>query len=100
MKARLLITLEAGPTAPESLVTVEGGKRFLIKGTEIEHADCWKLVRGGFAEPIDEECKARAEQIPLNQRGVARMVHERIMREYNEFQDELEAAKLEDEDDE
>jgi len=29
-------------------------------GTEIDHPDCWRLVRCGVAEPLDEECAHRA----------------------------------------
>lgn len=30
------------------------------KGTEIEHPDCWMLVKQKLAVPMDEECAARS----------------------------------------
>ncbi len=99
MKAKLLVTLEAGPTAPDEIVTFDGGKRFIMAGTVIEHPDCWKLCRGGFAAAADDQCEERMKAVPNSQLGIARAVHDRILRERDEFIAEMEAEELDDESD-
>jgi len=43
------------------------------RGSEIEHADAWRLVRRGVAEPADSECarKANMSQESLEQAAYA-----------------------------
>lgn len=100
MKCKLLYTMEAGPTAPDSICFVENGSRFIKEGAELEHADAYKLVHAGHAECVDEECKTKLAELNPDQQGVMRQVHQRIMSEQQEFLDELEADDEEDEDDE
>ena len=101
MKGKLIIDMEAGPTAPDELceITTIRGKqsRVLRAGTEIDHPDCYKLVHGGFAEAADDECRERVAQMNETQEGALRKVHERLMREQEDFQDELTAEQEDDE---
>lgn len=53
MKCRLLIDT-TGTVTPE-----HPDGRYIV-GTVIDHADAWRLVRRGAAEPADEECERRA----------------------------------------
>ena len=99
MKCKLLYTMEAGPTAPDSICFVENGNRFIKEGTELEHADAYKLVHAGHAECVDEECRTRLAELDPAQQGVLRQVHNRIMAEQQEFLDELEAESIETEED-
>lgn len=99
MKAKLLITLDAGGEAPDEIVTTDNGKRFVVAGTVLEHPDAWKLCRGGFAEPADDECAEKMRRVPNSQLGIARAVHERIMRERDEFIADMEAEEIDDESD-
>lgn len=91
MKARLLVTLEAAPSADPEIVTIENGRRYVVAGTVIDHPDSWKLVFGGFAEAADDECKARVEKTPKEARGLQREVHDRLLAEQAEFLAEQEA---------
>ena len=95
MQARLLVTLPATSQANPSNVVLEDGKRFILAGTVIEHPDAAQLVYRGFAESVDEECKLAVAKFPQESLGIARQVHDRIMREQLEEQQLLE----EDEDD-
>jgi hypothetical protein len=88
MKARLLVTLEAAPSADPAIVVIENGRRFVLAGTVIDHPDAWKLVFGGFAAAEDDECKARVEKTPAEARGLQREVHDRIIAEQAEFVEE------------
>jgi hypothetical protein len=93
MKCKLLIAMEAGPTAPDDICTVEDGRRIIEAGTVIESPAAWRLVHGGFAEPADKECEERLASVNQSQAGKLRQVHERIMREHAEFLEELEAEE-------
>ena len=93
MKCKLLIAMEAGPTAPDDICTVEDGRRIVEAGTVIESPSAWRLVHGGFAEPADDECHSRLKSVNQSQAGKLRAVHERIMREREEFIEELEAEE-------
>jgi len=92
MKCRLLVSLPAGKSVPDDHpgIVVEGSHRTLREGTIIEHCQAYRLVQGGFAEAMDDECKATVESLG-GVHGVARVVHERILREQQEFRDEIEA---------
>lgn len=102
MKAKFLIEMEAGPTAPTDHPGIidEGGKRFWTVGAVIDHPDCFKLVHGGICEAADDECSERVKQMDPERAGVLRRVNERIRREQEEFRAELEAAEEEDDEDE
>lgn len=89
MKARLLVTLDAAPTADPAIVTEENGRRFVTAGTVIDHPDAWKLVFGGFATAEDDECKARVDKTPKEARGLQREVHDRLIAEQAEFLEEI-----------
>ena len=93
MKAKLLQTMPAGPTAPDSMCHIELGRRFLMAGTIIDHPDCWRLVHGGIAEAEDAECKAKIAGLDQTNAGVMRRVHNRIMKEMAESQEEYQAAQ-------
>lgn len=54
MKCRLLVRLEASPSAK-----LPPGTWYEI-GHVIEHPQAWRLVQQGVAEPLDEECEAKA----------------------------------------
>ena len=98
MKCRLLFTMPAGPTAPDDICIVENGRRFVSAGTEIEHRDAWRLVHGGHAEAVDEECREKVDSLNVGDRGILRQVHKRIMDEFHDFQEDLEAEEEYDDD--
>lgn len=54
MKCRLLVRLEASPSAK-----LPPGTWYEI-GHEIDNPQAWRLVQQGVAEPADEECEAKA----------------------------------------
>jgi len=90
--------MEAGPSAPDDICFEEDGRRLIKAGTIIEHKDAYKLAHGGHAEPADKECEDRVTAMNQTQRGALKKVHDRIMEEQREFQDELEAEIEDDED--
>lgn len=99
MKAKFLVVMEAGPTAPDEHpgLTKDGDKRFWKVGAEIDHPDAYKLVHGGICEAIDDECRERAARMNQTQSGKLREVHERIQEEFSEFQAEIEATEADEE---
>ncbi len=102
MKCKLTTTLECTPNAPddpEQQVT-EGSKRFWRVGAVLEHPQSFLLVHGGFAEAADDECRDRVAEMNQTQRGVLKSVHDRIMKEQEEFQQDLEAEELDEVDEE
>lgn len=96
MKAKLLVQMDAGPTCPDELTSIDTmpsgkQKRVCKPGTILEHLDAYKLVIGGFAEAADEECQKAVEAFKNrapNSVGLLRKVHESVM-------DENEQANLE-----
>ena len=102
MKCRMLFVMEAGPTADDEICVVEEGRRFVPPGTVITHDEAWKLVHAGHAEPADEECRARVALLSPKTSGLLRQVHNRIMDNLEDFQEEqkAEAQAAEPDDDE
>jgi len=70
MKAKLLLDM----TGPPSDRFPDGHKP---NGTLIDHPDAWKLVRMGVAEPVDEECIAKADRTP-EQLAAAQAAYPRV----------------------
>ena len=99
MRARFLVEMECGPTAPDEHpgIVEEGGKRFWTVGAEVEHPQCFKLVHGGFCEAVDDECRDRVALMDQTTVGKLREINERIKAEQKEFQAEMEAEEWEDE---
>ena len=89
MKCRLLFLMEAGPSAPDDICIFEDGKRFLEAGTVLDHPDAYRLVHAGHAEAVDDECREKAATMNMTTKGLLRKVHNRIMNEMEDFQDEL-----------
>lgn len=46
----------------------------LAVGAEIEHADAYRLIQLGVAEPIDDEAKAKMAEIEVQQKANAERV--------------------------
>lgn len=80
MKCRLLIRMEASPSA-----NLPPGTWYEI-GHEIEHPQAWRLVQQGVAEPVDDECEAKA--------GLT--LEQRILRQqtYRDFNARVEASAV------
>lgn len=94
MKARLLVTCQAAPSAekhvdPECIITDVDGRRFLPEGTIIDHPDAFRLVHGGFAEAADDECQKAADALLPKSRGALRRNHDKLMKQFNEEQEEV-----------
>jgi hypothetical protein len=89
MKCRLLFDMVAGPSAPDDICVVEDGKRFLKAETILDHPDAYKLVHGGHAESVDDECREKVKTMSQTTRGLMREIHARITNEFDEFQASL-----------
>ena len=89
MKIKLLIDLEAArPFAKQfpELIEQRNGRPWIPAGTEYDWSDGWRLVNGGFAECVDEECRTKCEENPPTpQQSRHREYHERVIREQREF---------------
>ena len=89
MKCRLLFDMVAGPSAPDDICVVEDGKRFLKAETILDNPDAYKLVHGGHAESVDDECREKVKTMNQSTRGLMREIHARITGEMEEFQASL-----------
>lgn len=103
MRIKLLIDLEASrkfaKTHPE-LIELRDGRRWIPAGTEYDWPGAWTLVNGGFAEAADDECREKIKQNPPSPMEAShRQYHERIIREQQEYKEDLEADDFYDEDD-
>jgi len=98
MKCRLIVPVQAGLDANPDDVIIDGNRRCLPAGTEIEDPNCYLLVHGGFAEAVDEECRERVAQEPQESRGLLREVDQRVRDEQAEFEYELQQEEEEDDD--
>jgi hypothetical protein len=88
----------AGPSAPDEICVVEDGIRILKAETVLDNPDAYKLVHGGHAESVDDECREKVKTMSQTTRGLMREIHARITGEMEEFQASLqeEAAEAED----
>ena len=93
MRIKLLIDMEAARSFAKKhpeLIELRDGRPWLPAGTEDDWPDAWTLVNGGFAEAADDECRKMCEENPPTPtQSQHRAYHERIMREQQEFREDL-----------
>ncbi len=96
MKCRLLIPMPAAAYVPDDDIEVVDGVRTFPRGAVIENPEAYKLVHGGIAEAMDDECRRAAARCPAKTRGGLRANHEHIMRELEDARDEMRSEEIED----
>ena len=97
MKARMTMPYPAADFVPDDAITLVDGIRYLTTGYVFEHPQAWKLVHGGIAEPVDDECAERAKRGNPKTAGWMAGAPVRIMQEFRDHKAEKEVEDTESE---